>query len=381
MSTTITKKRKSVGEAAAPTKKVKVAKSAEKPAPLKSALKKPKEQKVVETVVKTSKAPNEKSKKKAEKTEETKIEETVVPPVDDEEEGGAELTADQTAELLAGFSSSEDEASDAEDEGIAIEKLPQAPRVKEVQKAIKNAKVNDPERTPGVVYVGSIPHGFYEHQMKAYFSQFGDITHLRLARNRKTGKSQHYAFVEFASKAVAEIVAKTMDKYLLFNHILQVRTVPQEQISENMWKGTGRRRKPAPRNRLEGGKLKRGMVKEDWDKRIEAEKLRREEKAEMLKELGYEFEMPALKSASEAKSSTKQIEDDADAGAEAADSPKLIENPGDDGKTEVEISKTVQEEPASVAVTETKKEKKAGNKRATAEVKTTVKKKVKKSKK
>ncbi|KAH9836916.1 RNA recognition motif (aka RRM, RBD, or RNP domain) [Teratosphaeria destructans] len=381
MLTTVTKKRKSAGEAAALTKKVKVAKSAEKPAPLKSALKKPKEQRVVEAVIKTSKAPKEKSKKRAEKTEETKIEETVVSPVEDEEEGGGELTADQTAELLAGFSSSEDEASDAEVEGIAIEKLPQAPRVKEVQKSIKNAKDSDPECTPGVIYVGRIPHGFFEHQMKAYFSQFGEITHLRLARNPKTGKSQHYAFVEFASKAVAEIVAKTMDKYLLFNHILQVRTVPQEQISENMGKGTGRRRKPAPRNRLEGGKLKRGMAKEDWDKRIEAEKLRREEKAEKLKELGYEFEMPALKSASEAKPSTKQIGDEADGGAEAADSPKRIESAGHDSKSEVEISKTVQEEPASVTVTEAKKEKKAGNKRAAAEVKKTVSKKIKKSKK
>lgn len=37
----------------------------------------------------------------------------------------------------------------------------------------------------GVLYLGRIPHGFYEEEMKAYFSQFGDISRLRLARNKK----------------------------------------------------------------------------------------------------------------------------------------------------------------------------------------------------
>jgi nucleolar protein 15 len=37
----------------------------------------------------------------------------------------------------------------------------------------------------GVVYLGRIPHGFYEDQMRAYFSQFGDISRLRLSRNKR----------------------------------------------------------------------------------------------------------------------------------------------------------------------------------------------------
>lgn len=36
-----------------------------------------------------------------------------------------------------------------------------------------------------IVYVGHIPHGFYEDQMKAYFSQFGTISNIRLSRNKK----------------------------------------------------------------------------------------------------------------------------------------------------------------------------------------------------
>ena len=102
-----------------------------------------------------------------------------------------------------------------------------------------------------------IPHGFYEKQMRGkadegrvdelevccrcpflkratvdrqslhtclaeYFSQFGEVTRLRLSRNKKTGKSKHYAFVEFKSTEVARIVAEAMDGYMFFKQRLQV---------------------------------------------------------------------------------------------------------------------------------------------------------------
>ncbi|KAK3075287.1 nucleolar protein [Teratosphaeriaceae sp. CCFEE 6253] len=348
---TATKKRKSTGDAVPATKKVKTAKSASKPAPLKSALKKPTskgaaaakpakptKKKVVEAAEPTLKdavqlaedaaaKPTPKDEVAAKKTKSSKmtkskpvkaakqVAEDAVQVADqqsstvgDDTEGGMALTEDQTAALIAGFSSSEDEASDAEEDGVAIAKLPQVPSMGDIQARIKDATTENPERVPGVIYVGRIPHGFYEPQMRAYFSQFGTIQNMRLARNRKTGKSQHYAFVEFASKAVAEIVAKTMDKYLLFGHIMQVRTVPREQVKENIWDGTGRRKKPAPRNRLEGGRLKRGMVREDWEKRIERESKKRVEKAEQLKDMGYEFDMPEVKLVSEVPVKPKTIE-------------------------------------------------------------------------
>jgi nucleolar protein 15 len=42
----------------------------------------------------------------------------------------------------------------------------------------------------GTLYLGRIPHGFYEEQIKEYFSQFGDVTRLRLARNRKVSRPE-----------------------------------------------------------------------------------------------------------------------------------------------------------------------------------------------
>jgi len=41
---------------------------------------------------------------------------------------------------------------------------------------------------PGVIYLGHIPRGFFELQMKKFFSQFGKITRLRLARNARVSQ-------------------------------------------------------------------------------------------------------------------------------------------------------------------------------------------------
>lgn len=41
------------------------------------------------------------------------------------------------------------------------------------------------EEHRGVIYLGRIPYGFFEEQMLEYFSQFGEVTRLKLSRNKK----------------------------------------------------------------------------------------------------------------------------------------------------------------------------------------------------
>lgn len=132
--------------------------------------------------------------------------------------------------------------------------------------------------------------------MRAYFSQFGDITRLRLSRNKKTGQSKHYAFIEFASREVAKIVSATMDKYLLFGHILQVRLIAPEEVHKDLFKGANQRFKVVPRNKMQGRQLRLPQEREVWEKRIAKETKRRKQKEEKLKMLGYEFSGPKLTS-------------------------------------------------------------------------------------
>ena len=39
---------------------------------------------------------------------------------------------------------------------------------------------------------------------------------IRVSRSKKTGRSRGYAFIEFEKRDVAEVAAKTMDKYMMF---------------------------------------------------------------------------------------------------------------------------------------------------------------------
>jgi nucleolar protein 15 len=136
---------------------------------------------------------------------------------------------------------------------------------------------------------------------------------------------------------VADIVAKTMDKYLLFGHIMQARRVPDEQITEDFWKGEGKKR-VAPRNKLEGVRLRKGMDREAWEKRVDREEQKRVEKAEKMKELGYKFDMPSVK-AVESVPEQKTLK-------QADKEPKAIETGAAAKPAEVEV-KVVTEEPLS----------------------------------
>ncbi|KAB8766465.1 hypothetical protein FH972_026625 [Carpinus fangiana] len=205
---------------------------------------------------------------------------------------------DQTAALLAGFSSdSEDEAEDnalAAADGLQLP-VPGLPTSAGLDDRI--AAANTGANEPGVVYISRIPHGFYEHQMSAYFSQFGDITRLRLSRNRRTGASKHYAFLEFAHMEVARIVAETMNNYLMFGHSLKVRVVEPARVHPELFKGAGARFRKVPWNRIERTRVAK-TDRKGWEKRVGKEEQRRSDKKRLLGELGYEFKAPAIRSVS-----------------------------------------------------------------------------------
>ena len=135
--------------------------------------------------------------------------------------------------------------------------------------------------------------------MRTYFTQFGEVTKLRLSRNKKTGQSKHFAFIEFASKDVASIVAQTMNNYLMFGHILKCHLIPKEQVHENLWKGANRKFRVVPWSKIEARKLEQPATKEVWGRRIEKEKAKREKKLEKVKSIGYEFDVGSLKGVEE----------------------------------------------------------------------------------
>ena len=108
------------------------------------------------------------------------------------------------------------------------------------RKRRKRAPAEDEEGMTAVLYIGHIPHGFYEDQMRGYFSQFGDVVRLRLSRSKKTGGSRGYAFIEFKSIEDARIVADCMDNYFLGGKALVVKQLPSSKVHSRMWKGANK---------------------------------------------------------------------------------------------------------------------------------------------
>ncbi|KAH7160696.1 hypothetical protein EDB81DRAFT_782789 [Dactylonectria macrodidyma] len=288
-------------------------------------------------------------KAKVTKAVEKVVEETTieVSDVSDEEEEGKEVQA-----LVAELDSDDEDMTEGDNlfkEGQDVGKIPKVS--KQIEKAAKES-----HQDTGVIYIGRIPHGFYEHEMRQYFEQFGTINKLRLSRNKKTGASKHFAFVEFAEATTAEIVAKTMNNYLLFGHILKCRILPKEQVHEDLFKGANRRFKAVPWNKIAGKQLEKPLTESAWADKVTKVQNKRSKKADKLKEIGYEFEVPEMK-AVPAPAAIEEKESEAEVKAiEAApveEEVKKIEEPveaDEEAKPEEEEAKPEAEEEPEVEV-------------------------------
>ncbi|KAL3837164.1 hypothetical protein ACJMK2_022542 [Sinanodonta woodiana] len=96
---------------------------------------------------------------------------------------------------------------------------------------------------PGIVRLSHIPWGFFEHDIKDYFKQFGTVSRVRLSRSKRTGNCRGYAYIEFASEDVARIAAETMNNYLMFGKLLKCRFM--DRVHPKLMKGANRKfRKP-----------------------------------------------------------------------------------------------------------------------------------------
>jgi len=205
--------------------------------------------------------------------EEEKKEETVEAPVtkkEEEEDDDLEYfkdVADSEEESESDESEEEEKEKEKDDfqkgeRVIALDPKDEEKIKNRVKKEIKSES-KDEKVKPGVIFLSHIPHGFYEKQMKEYFTQFGDVTRLRLSRNKKTGKSKHYAFIEFKNAQVAQIVAETMNNYLLYSHVLKCSVIPEDKLDPNTFVGANKKFKVIPWAEIERKKETRIKI---WSK-------------------------------------------------------------------------------------------------------------------
>ncbi|KAG2482126.1 hypothetical protein HYH03_018912 [Edaphochlamys debaryana] len=170
-----------------------------------------------------------------------------------------------------------------------------AKRKEESEDAGPSGREQDGNAQARVLYLGHLPHGFYEKEMLGYFSQFGKVTRVRLSRSKRTGKARGYAFVEFMHPEVASVAAEAMDGYFLFKQRLSVKLLPPAKVHPLLFNGANRKFKVIPWRKVERGRHDRERSPAEHAARI-AKLIRRDKaRAARIAEAGLEYEYDSLR--------------------------------------------------------------------------------------
>lgn len=143
------------------------------------------------------------------------------------------------------------------------------------------------------MYIGHLPKGFEEQELRKFFTQFGEVTKLRVSRSKKTGRSKGYAFVEFADKEIANTASDTMDGYLMFGKKVQCHAV--DAPHKDTFKHGNREWNFVPNQlifRNKKNKEAEDKTPEQKSDRVKGLLQKEKEKRIRLKELGMEYEFP-----------------------------------------------------------------------------------------
>lgn len=72
------------------------------------------------------------------------------------------------------------------------------------------------------IYVGNLPYSTEESELRELFSQFGSVVSANIIKDRETGNSKGFGFVEMAERADAEKAIKELDGKPFNNRDLKV---------------------------------------------------------------------------------------------------------------------------------------------------------------
>jgi nucleolar protein 15 len=155
------------------------------------------------------------------------------------------------------------------------------------------------QKSSSVIYLGHIPHGFYEREISKFFSQFGEIKQLKLFRSQKTNGSKGYAFIKFSDPEVAVVSAEAMNGYFLNDRKLVCHVVAPEKLHKGMFAKPKQTAKTSANGGSDSGEADFEEDDEEEDEVVDkekaakkAEKMRKDmqKKMKRLAELGIDYE-------------------------------------------------------------------------------------------
>lgn len=72
------------------------------------------------------------------------------------------------------------------------------------------------------LYVGNLARSVTENELRNLFSQVGDVTTIRIMKDRASGASKEYAFLAMSCQSEADHAVSRFNNYVLSSHALRV---------------------------------------------------------------------------------------------------------------------------------------------------------------
>jgi RNA recognition motif-containing protein len=88
------------------------------------------------------------------------------------------------------------------------------------------------------IYVGQLPYNTNEEELKALFTEYGEVASLNLITDKFSGQSKGFGFVEMPNNAEADQAIKGLNKSMLNGREIKV-----NQAEERRKKSTFRKRR------------------------------------------------------------------------------------------------------------------------------------------
>src|SRR5512140_3661632 len=89
------------------------------------------------------------------------------------------------------------------------------------------------------LYVGNLSFSTTEDDLRTLFAQAGTVSTVALIKDRETGSSKGFAFIEMSTQAEAENAIKMFNAYSLGNRELKVNIAKPREDPRRMGGGGG----------------------------------------------------------------------------------------------------------------------------------------------
>ncbi len=104
------------------------------------------------------------------------------------------------------------------------------------------------------LYVGNLPYTTTEDDLRTLFENAGNVSSVTLIKDRETGRSKGFAFVEMSTQEEAEQAIKMYNGYSMSNRELKVNIArPREERPAGSFDRGGGQRGGRDRNRRGNG--------------------------------------------------------------------------------------------------------------------------------